>query len=131
MSKVVTWSSRWSRGVQDGHVEFTHALPRRNFGQYVEEELVQQSFAGPLSVGEDAKEWLRAMIFLFDARVCLVHLEMEQVFCEHMLCIRLHSMLCSVQAITEEQGESSLCQLPHLSQNRCSAVPEQTPPRSP
>ena len=56
----------------------------------VEEELVQQNFAGPHCVGE---EWLRATIFQFDAIVCLVHLEMEQVFCKQMLCIRVHSML--------------------------------------
>ena len=57
------------------------------------------------------------MIFLFDAVLCLVFLELEQVCFEHMLCIRVYSMLCSVQAITKEQGESSLCQLRHLSQN--------------
>ena len=43
--------------VQGGHVEFTHTLLRRNFGQYLEEELVQQSFAGPLCDGE-GEEWL-------------------------------------------------------------------------
>ena len=30
--------------VQGGHIKFTHALPRRNFGQYVEEQLVLQNF---------------------------------------------------------------------------------------
>ena len=102
--------------VQGCHAEFTDALPRRNFGQYVEEELVQQRFAGPLV----CEEWLQAIFFRFDAVVRLVFLEMEQVFCKHMLCIRVHSMLCSVQALalTEEQGESSLCLLPHLSQNK-------------
>ena len=39
--------------VQGGYSKFIHALPKRNFGQHIEEELVQQSFAGPL-VGEDA-----------------------------------------------------------------------------
>ena len=28
-------------------MEFTHALPRRNFVEYVEEELVQHIFAAP------------------------------------------------------------------------------------
>ena len=104
--------------VQGGHVEFTYT----NFGKYVEEELVQQSFAAaaPLSVCE---EWLRAMIFWFDAIVLLVYLEMEQVFsgCEHMLCTRVHSMLCSVQPLTKEQGKRGL-PAPHLSKNRCHAV---------
>ena len=104
--------------VQGCHAEFTDALPRRNFGQYVEEELVQQRFAGPLV----CEEWLQAIFFRFDAVVRLVFLEMEQVFCKHMLCIRVHSMLCSVQALTEEQGESGLCLLCHLPQNRRLAV---------
>ena len=33
--------------LQGGHSEFSHAWPRRNSGQHVEEELVQQSLAGP------------------------------------------------------------------------------------
>ena len=64
----------------------------------------------------------RAMIFLFDGIVSLTYLEMEQVFCKHMLCIRVRSMLCSVQALTEEQDERGLCLLPQLSQNRILSV---------
>ena len=59
--------------VQGSHLEFTQALPRQNFGKYVEEELVQHSIAAPF-INE---EWLQAMIFLFDAVVQLVELEME------------------------------------------------------
>ena len=51
--------------VRVSHLEFTHALPRRNFGEYVEEE-----------------EWLRAMLLQFDSVVRLVGLEMEQFFWE-------------------------------------------------
>ena len=71
----------------------------------------------PLCVGE---LWLQAMIFRFDAIVRLVYREMDQIFCEHMLCIRIHSMLCSVQELIEEQGESGLCLLPHLSRTDAS-----------
>ena len=52
--------------VQGGHSEFGLALPRRNSGQHVIEELVQQSLAGPLL----REEWLRAVIFQFDAVLC-------------------------------------------------------------
>ena len=79
-----------------------------------EEELVQQSSAGPL-LGE---EWLRAVIFLFDAVLRLVFLEMEQVSCEHMLCISVYSKVYSMQALTEQQDESGLSLLNHLTQNR-------------
>ena len=59
-----------------------HCLPSMSASS---DELVQQSLAGPL-FGE---EWLRAVIFLFDAVLHLVFLEMEQVSCEHMLSIRV------------------------------------------
>ena len=59
--------------VQGSHLEFTQALPRRNFGKYVEEEFVQHSFAAPFI----DEEWLLAMIFWLDALVLLVELEME------------------------------------------------------
>ena len=81
--------------MQGGHLEFSHALPRRNCGQHVEEELggVQQSLAGPL-LGE---EWLRAVIFRFGAVLRLVFLKMEQVSFD-MLCIRIYSKLYSMCA---------------------------------
>ena len=96
--------------VQGCHSEFSHLLPQRNSGQHVEEELVQQSLAGPF-LGE---EWLRAVIFLFDAVLRLVFLEMEQVSCEHMPCIRVYSKVYSMQALTEQQDESGLSGLNHL-----------------
>ena len=56
-------------------------LPRRSFGEHVEEELVQHSFAAPFV----DQEWLHAVLLRFDAVVRLVGLEMEQVFCEDIL----------------------------------------------
>ena len=82
--------------VQGSHLEFNHALPRRNFGEYVEEELVHHNFAAPF-VDE---EWLRDMLLLFDAVVHLVCLAMEQVFCYDMLHDMLHDMLNSMAAHT-------------------------------
>ena len=63
-------------------MEFTHALPRQNFEEYIDEELVQHSYAAALLTSDE--EQLRAMILQFDAVVRLVGLEMEQVFCEEM-----------------------------------------------
>ena len=57
------------------------------------------------------------MIFLFDAVVLLVFLEMEQIFCENMICIMLYIMLHSMQALTEKQCRRGLRLLPHCAQN--------------
>ena len=58
------------------------------------------------------------MIFRFHAIVRLVNLEMEQVFCEHMLFITVYSKVYSMQALTEQQDENCLSRLNHLTQNR-------------
>ena len=59
--------------VQGSHLDFTQALPRRNFGKYIEEELVSHSFAAPFI----DEVWLQAIILLVGAVVWLVELEME------------------------------------------------------
>ena len=89
-------SSKDSKIVTVSSLSFTRALPRRNFGEYVEEELVQRRCPVPFV----SKEWFRAMIRLFDAVVRLICLEMEQDFCEIILYHITNNMLNSMEALT-------------------------------
>ena len=57
-----------------------------------------------------------------DSRFRLLKEAVKRAEDEALLCIRVHSKLYSMQALTEEQGESCLCLLPQLSQNRRLAV---------